>query len=738
MISNKTYSIFCDLYDALCEAVDALIDSGWPDSLVKDIIEFTDSFISLSRAKIPLNNDISDKLIQIKEGVFSGDRESLFSAIKELREKILVFEGLVLTRERLKQENDFSRYVGMLSLAVEDGYTLFITTMDTPCGSAKFTYEIGEKLCGIGVGVNLYNRFRASYCAIIDDGRIEERYSDDYSVSLSTEINGNKIFIDSAGMMKLDCVRHCNVKINDRQVAICKRGLSFVIYDKYNNEVLDSVNFDTYFEGIKVFRGEPLEVVKALISDYPGVVFMEMNWPGFSEENLTENERFIIENRVSFLSMLDIEDFDSPLYTYLDRKEARELLQVPEAYIGTDGARHMEDRTGKYFNSRNGHRITVDQPEKAKRTIYVVGGCNAMGIGARDEGTIASRLQKILNENAPEEGFVVENYGYALANLDWDREIITKIRSLNLCPGDIVLGYGDRSIYADRDYIRDNRYKYGELFFDSNHYTEAAHALMAESVWITLKKNDFYRNRIDIENKSTLKENSSDKHYDYGFSKKEFKELQEYKAVLENLYKGKLEESNDVGAIVMNCNPFTFGHRYLIEEASKRCEKLIVFVVQEDKSVFKFKDRIKLVREGTADLKDVYVMESGKFIISSLTFQEYFNKSEMQDRIVDTSEDVTLFANEIAPAAHIKKRFVGTEPFDSVTRQYNRTMGKVLPRYGVEFFEIPRKKTGEQVISASKVRELLKARDFESLRMFVPDITYDFLVSKVDDFEPIK
>lgn len=76
----------------------------------------------------------------------------------------------------------------------------------------------------------------------------------------------------------------------------------------------------------------------------------------------------------------------------------------------------------------------------------------------------------------------------------------------------------------------------------------------------------------------------------------------------------------------MNCNPFTLGHRYLIEEACSQVDILYVFVVEEDKSYFKFEDRIEMVRQGTKDLKQVQVLPSGKYIISKETFAQYFKK----------------------------------------------------------------------------------------------------------------
>ena len=185
----------------------------------------------------------------------------------------------------------------------------------------------------------------------------------------------------------------------------------------------------------------------------------------------------------------------------------------------------------------------------------------------------------------------------------------------------------------------------------------------------------------------------------------------------------------------MNCNPFTLGHRYLIEMALEQCDFLIIFVVQEDKSIFPFEDRLRLVDECTADIVNKEVIPSGKFIISSLTFSEYFNKSEMQDRTIDPSLDVTVFAREIAPCLHITKRFAGEEPNDSVTRQYNETMKRVLPEYGIGFVEIPRAEMDGKVISASDVRALLEKRDFDTIGKIVPDIVYNYLWEKFADKE---
>ena len=205
----------------------------------------------------------------------------------------------------------------------------------------------------------------------------------------------------------------------------------------------------------------------------------------------------------------------------------------------------------------------------------------------------------------------------------------------------------------------------------------------------------------------------------------------DFKSYLDELktMKEKNNVNGKVGSIVMNCNPFTLGHKYLIEKAAEQVDHLYIFVVEEDKSVFPFKDRMKLVKEGVADLGEkITVLPSGKWIISLLTFPEYFNKDDLQSAAIDPSNDIKLFGKYICPALGINKRFVGEEPFDLVTRQYNETMRRELPLLNIDFQEIPRKSVkGDDVISATKVRKALKANDFETLKKYVPQSTLIYL-----------
>lgn len=182
-----------------------------------------------------------------------------------------------------------------------------------------------------------------------------------------------------------------------------------------------------------------------------------------------------------------------------------------------------------------------------------------------------------------------------------------------------------------------------------------------------------------------------------------------------------------IGSIVMNCNPFTKGHRYLIEQARKQVDALIIFVVEEDKSYFDFTDRFAMVCEGVKDMEGVIVVPSGDFILSASTFPEYFIKIEDKDILKNVEYDVSLFGECIAQPLGINYRFVGEELSDPVTEKYNRAMERILPNYGVEVVEIPRITCGQGVISASLVRRHIEAGEFSQLKDLLPETTLQYL-----------
>ncbi len=182
-------------------------------------------------------------------------------------------------------------------------------------------------------------------------------------------------------------------------------------------------------------------------------------------------------------------------------------------------------------------------------------------------------------------------------------------------------------------------------------------------------------------------------------------------------------------AIVMNANPFTLGHQYLVETASRENECLHLFIVSEEKSPIPYAVRKKLVIEGTKHLHNIVYHDSGSYIISSATFPSYFQKDEESVNRTHALVDVSVFAR-IAEAMNITTRYAGEEPRSIVTGIYNQIMLEELPKHGVRCVVIPRKQFRDEPISASTVRTLIKNGDFEALKGYLPETSLSYFMSE--------
>lgn len=188
------------------------------------------------------------------------------------------------------------------------------------------------------------------------------------------------------------------------------------------------------------------------------------------------------------------------------------------------------------------------------------------------------------------------------------------------------------------------------------------------------------------------------------------------------------------GAIVMNANPFTLGHQYLVETAAGRCDTLHLFLLSEDASLVPFGVRKQLVQAGTAHLKNVVLHDSGPYIISNATFPSYFLKDDAAVIQGHAKLDLAIFVR-IARALGVTVRFVGEEPTSQVTGLYNEIMAAQLPENGIDCVILPRKEALGKAISASTVRAALQAGDWQTLSQLVPQTTLDYFRSS--EAEPV-
>ena len=226
--------------------------------------------------------------------------------------------------------------------------------------------------------------------------------------------------------------------------------------------------------------------------------------------------------------------------------------------------------------------------------------------------------------------------------------------------------------------------------------------------------------------------------------------LPEYKK-----YLASLARPGRNGAIVMNANPFTKGHRYLVEQAASQVDNLYVIVVKEDRSRFPYVERKAMIEAGCAGLDNVVVCGGSDYAISAATFPTYFLKKLDDATDTQIALDLDLFVNHIAQPLGVTVRFAGSEPEDALTHRYNELMAEILPgtsvavvrqahqpdselvkgsalrqaRRPIDFIEIPRLEQNGNPISATSLRRALDKGNLKEAMEYIPKSTVPYLVA---------
>ena len=410
-------------------------------------------------------------------------------------------------------------------------------------------------------------------------------------------------------------------------------------------------------------------------------------------------------------------------------------VRLPNPII-LDGVGVHVDHCGCYVNFSQGRRQVVGQPDSFQQTVWCVGSSRYVGIFSLDQHTIPSFLQQRFNDL----GQQVRVVDCSVSN-NTVRNQIETIKRIPFQRGDVVIleerfyalarlnrSY-EKSFYALHgvihcdlnDDFREQRCV-GEMFCDNkNHLTYRGNQEIAR----LLHEKFFSALPVIVSGLMKTITGFHHKLHDGAGAGVNDAAMQ---AQIDTAYADvPVFHNGTVGAIVMNCNPITRGHMHLITLASQIVKHLYVFVVEEDRSAFSFADRLEMIRRATASLPHVVVVPSGRFILSVETFPEYFEKDMKQEAIIDTSQDIGIFGRYIARRFGITLRFVGEEPTDKVTRQYNAEMKASLPQYGVQVLEIPRLESGGEAISASRVRALLREQQWDAVAAICPSTTVDYL-----------
>lgn len=380
------------------------------------------------------------------------------------------------------------------------------------------------------------------------------------------------------------------------------------------------------------------------------------------------------------------------------------------------GVLQRADMQGKYVNYIDGERYTIGNTGTGPTVFHLFGPCLLIGSLVEDKYTIPSQLRPMI----PKQYYIknhtpdYENINYAIRAEKFrdDDVMMFMVTNIELFEKANIKTHSILPAYKNiPDFLNNVKDKL-------KHVNQIAMKYIAEEIYQIMSLEHLFESR------KFEKISAGAKIY-FGTGKRNIpKELKEWLRVVSAKY--KVPDSGKAGAVVMNCNPFTRGHRYLIETASKCVNILYVFVLEEDKSYFDFQSRFEMVKEGTKDISNVVVLSGGKYVISTQTMPGYFNKEDQPFIETDAVMDLNFFV-EIAKEFEIQARFAGEEPKDKFTRKYNEIMGRVLPEYGIDFCEIARKRMGNCVISASLVRKYMKEHRYEAIEDLVLPCTYNYM-----------
>jgi [citrate (pro-3S)-lyase] ligase len=502
-----------------------------------------------------------------------------------------------------------------------------------------------------------------------------------------------------------------------------RKKWTFLIEEEINKESISNYN-------VSILKG-----VKKYVEDKGGS-FLLVDRPMFPTSNLSKNERrinFFRRNYGMMQLLYNIRFINKVFLIKLVRNRMNYNL------IGTQNKKLRknylvnEDFENTFIKVVNGYRLDARKKECIQnyKSIYLFGSSLVYSVGCEDGQTLPSLLESRINNSE----FQIFNRGVMGADV---MDSCFAILDTQISKGDLVILYGLNPIsekekveikkeinFLDLIEIFARPHSYGDVFYDKSHLTPEGNKVVAKLIAIEFKDN--FKKRIVItDNSLSVKE----KNIFHKVAQCRFRAALRYideafPQYINNL-KSKFRPGNN-GIAAMNCNPFTLGHKYLILTASKMVDTLYVFVVEEDKSFFKFEQRFEMVKKGVNDIANVVVVRSGKYLVSSMTFPDYFTKEEGVNPDMDVSYDFEIFTYYIAPTLKLRTRFIGNEPFCKTTRAHHDIMKETLPPKGVAVIEIERLENEFGAISASKVRELIKNKEFDKLSSFLPITTIDSL-----------
>ncbi len=624
--------------------------------------------------------------------------ENLLHYIYYMGEKKFWISGLSKEQqEEIKEETDRLYNIYGIKFSFFSKYRMSYVTYCKECGFIRFPFDEIYIMC-IRYIASSYKRI-----AILSDSKLSKRLYTDLTEAGKkvTLINSYKEVNSAWNTEHFDVV--ISTDLNDAVGDIEKKNGRSIFHLRFNNL------FTIYSDNVPLDRDMAINLIPTWNKD--GITTILLKHP----RSIDVPKRF----RIVFDRFEDL---------FIDSNHRKNFLGEEINYDGLK-VLHLFNLKGKYIdysdckafgaNRINGERLTVGSCYDSKPDIYFFGPCTIVGPYCSDSTTIESYLQGLVKDN------------YHIHNMATHPSFSTmKMRTLKLKKGDFVVympydvsvfdGAGAEIISLDECYLTNTKERINYWWESTTHINWKMNKIIAEHLYRTMVP---HLGNVNV--RGAIRKCSFDVmnvRFDHLFRK--------YNESFKEWYEGlnvTADTSKKNGCIVMNGNPVTEGHRFLICEAAKEVDQLYIFVLQEEKSYFDFKDRMAMVQLACEEISNVTVLPSGCFIISNGTMPGYFDKENLQEEKLDASTDLSLFCEVIAPLFSISVRFVGDEPEDKFTRQYNEQMKETLPLYGIELKVFDRKKSEGVTISGTRVREFFREEQWDKMVGLVPDVIINYL-----------
>lgn len=505
---------------------------------------------------------------------------------------------------------------------------------------------------------------------------------------------------------------------SDMEYAECSK---LYIYSEGTSEKKGDINVQNYFSDIWEIAMENMKSV--YVKEIEKLIDKSVQVCECHVPDVLAKDEYTPEEEKSRKMPIDICEYLLDLAEYTDENE-----QCIWNIFGKEKIlekKHNDENEYENIPLGEVQGMSVEGHSYNKR-IYLIGPCIVMGNGCSTKDSLCGQLQIL----AQRFEYQVISVGIAQIRFDIWQNAISKIP---IRKKDIVITINTVSWFAQNkgkvsgipiDISLIYKKKCRENFF----YRTPIHTNAEGNRMIAIEiLNQYLQNKI-----YELKESGANPYLQKG----ELVNCDIRHTIASYINRINRHVEGNIGAIVMNCNPFTKGHRHLIEYAAAKMDWLYIFVVEENRSFFKYETRFQMVELGTNDLKNVIVIPSGTWVLSYKTMPIYFEKESMQNVRVNASLDIEIFARYIALPLGILKRFAGEEPLDNITRQYNEQMREILQDFDIEFEEVPRLRDKRGIyISASQVRHSIAKDKWETIKEMVPQSTYDLLRKSREIYE---